>query len=125
MKLLAITMFLLLAIGLSCNACSGKHTAHGTRNGNIVKLAEEGLFWKTEEVEIIRGGMTTGTGGFGVKPFYATVTNRDDLAKLQKAFEQQKEVVITYDEYFFTPFSSECSGEDEHCAYVSSVEVKP
>jgi hypothetical protein len=125
MRLAAVVMILLLLIGLSCEACSGKHTSHGVRNGNVVKLANEGWFWKTSEVEIIRGGMNTGSGSFGVKPFYATVTNQNDLNKLQWAFDQQKEVVITYDEYFFTPFSSECDGEDEHCSYVSSVEVKP
>lgn len=118
---LGVTTILFGILGV--NACCMVHVGSGERNGIVVKLADEGFFKKTHELEIIRGGMNGGSGSFGVKPFYATIPNDRDFQTLQSAYEQQKEVYVTYDEYMLT-FASECNGSEEHCSFVSSVRVK-
>ena len=100
------------------------HTGHGQRNGTIVKLAQEGVINTTWEVEIIRGGINAGQGGFGVKPFYATISDPSLLPVLQSAFDKQQEIQLTYDEFFWTPLASECRGQGENCAFVSQVVIK-
>ena len=118
---------LVLAATLTMITCAlgcGRFVGSGERIGTIVKLSQEGILNKTWEIEIVRGGLNAGQGGFGVKPFYATVPEKYKstlLPQLQDAFNRQIEVKIGYDEYLGTLIASECAGEDEGCAFVRDV----
>lgn len=67
----------------------------GQKNGVIVKLSQDGLWVKTFEAEIVRGGFSSGTGVNG-KSFHFTIENTQLAEKLKDAFENQKEVSIKY-----------------------------
>ncbi len=67
----------------------------GEKNGTITKLANTGLFCKTWEAEIIRGGLNSGSGVIGAA-FDFTIEDDALLKKVQQAFDQQREVRIHY-----------------------------
>jgi hypothetical protein len=67
----------------------------GTKVGQIVKVSCQGMLFKTTEAELIRGGMTGGSGVVGMTPFDFTVPDKFK-DQVQKAMETQEEVVITY-----------------------------
>ena len=70
-------------------------TGEGQKAGIIVKLAREGAFNKTFEAELIRGGLSSGSGVNG-KSFHFTIENPLLAEKIESAFENQKEVIIKY-----------------------------
>ena len=76
-------------------------TSEGQKTGIIVKFASEGLFAKTYEAELIRGGFDSGTGTIG-KSFHFTIENLALADKAKNAFEKQKEVIIKYHKEAFT-----------------------
>lgn len=82
-------------------------TGGGVHVGNIIQLSDDGLFVKTHEIEVVRGGMNGGSGSFSTKPFYGTINDPGLLAKAQDAFDKQYEVKVTYTTYFFTPLASD------------------
>ena len=81
-------------------------TAKGEKIGVIVKCANEGIFIKTYECELIRGGMNNGSGSFG-KSFHFTSENKNDISILEQALNSQKEVKITYHSELITLFRTE------------------
>lgn len=97
-------MFVLIAMG-SCT------TARGEKIGTITKLAEQGPVCPTWEAQIIRGGITGGTGAFGA-PFDFTIPKeRADLVKAIRTFmEAGQEVKIRY--YSYEP--TWCSSDSGH-----------
>lgn len=70
-------------------------TEKGEKIGNIVKLSKEGMFIKTNEAELIRGGMNDGSGSFG-KPFHFTIEDEKLLITVQKALDEHKAVRVKY-----------------------------
>jgi hypothetical protein len=68
----------------------------GEKIGQIVKLKQEGIFSKTWEAELIRGGMNSGSGSFGVQPFDFTIEDAATAQRIEKYLHDQTEVVITY-----------------------------
>ncbi len=70
-------------------------TQEGDKVGTITKLAKQGVIIGTWEGQIIRGGLSGGSGGFGA-PFDFTVENPAVLAQLQSAMNAQQEVQIHY-----------------------------
>lgn len=76
-------------------------TARGEKVGVIVKCAYEGIFIKTFECELIRGGMQNGSGSFG-KSFHFTAENPHDITILQTVLETQREVHISYHQELMT-----------------------
>jgi hypothetical protein len=93
-------------------------TGQGEKRGEIVKLAQEGVVCKTWEGELIRGGMSNGSGSFGVRPFAFTVENLNLLEKVKFALENNKEVKLVYHHEAFTFCRSERqkigSGSDDY-----------
>lgn len=113
---------ILVLTGLCVCLCGCWTTQQGEKIGTVVKIAKEGLWFKTWEVEIIKGGMSNGSGGFGVKPFDATVSNQKILAVLQNAINNQQEVKITYHVEAFTWPTRNESHEGEN-RFIDSVEI--
>lgn len=97
-----------LLIALMCFALTACYeTEKGEKVGTIVKVASEGVLFKSNEAELIRGGMNGGSGGFGVTPFHFTIENDELLKKVQYAVTNQKEVRIVYHRELATLFRSE------------------
>ena len=67
----------------------------GEKIGSITRLQRTGLFCKTWEGEIIRGGLNSGSGVVG-NAFHFTVEDDTLAQQVQKAMEAQQEVKITY-----------------------------
>lgn len=89
----------------------------GEKIGVIMKVGQRGLLCKTNEVELMRGGLNNGTGATGAV-FHATVEDPSLLQKLKDAMESQSEVKLTYHEELTTFCRSESSDY-----FVTSVEV--
>lgn len=113
----------LIAVLALCGC--GHVTGNGTRIGTIIKLSDEGWWHKTHEIEIVRGGMNAASGGFGVKPFFATISDQYTYEQAQKYFNDQTEVEISYTETAASIWASECAGDDEDCAFVTSITPRP
>lgn len=73
--------------------------AKGTKIGQVVKINESsGLFFKTVEIEMIRGGFNSGSGAQG-SSLHFTVENDYDLSKLsllKKAMIDGSEIEVDY-----------------------------
>ena len=67
----------------------------GEKIGSITRLQRTGVFCKTWEGEIIRGGLNSGSGVVG-NAFHFTVEDDTIAQQVQKAMEAQQEVKITY-----------------------------
>lgn len=109
---------LVALLGASCT------TASGEKIGTITKLSQEGPICPTWEGQIIRGGISGGTGAFGA-PFDFTIpenryqgSGESLVAQVRKYMDEGKEVKLYYTSYF--PFL--CSSNSGH--YVYRVEVK-
>lgn len=106
----------LAAVALLASGCTRVPSAQ--KNGTIVKLAKQGIFFKTWEAEIVRGGSFTGGTGVQGAPFDFTISDPALLAKVKAAFENQQEVRITYHQSWPAPFSSDSDGN-----FLDSIEV--
>jgi hypothetical protein len=115
--------FSLVICMLFLSGC-GHVTGNGNRVGTIIKLSDEGWWHKTHEIEIVRGGMTSASGGFGVKPFFATISDDYTYQRAQQYFNSQTEVEITYTETFGSWWASQCDGDDEDCAFVTNIRAR-
>lgn len=109
-------VFLICLITIFISGCWT--TQKGEKIGTLVKLAQEGIIFKTNEAELIRGGMNGGNGGFGVKPFFFTIENNDLLPTMQNALDGQKEIKIHYHTELFVLFRSDSDNN-----FLDSVEV--
>lgn len=71
-------------------------TGRGEKIGQITKVAEEGLICMTWEGQIIRGGLTNGSGVSG-QAFDFTIENNPVLVeKIQNLMNEQKEIKLKY-----------------------------
>jgi hypothetical protein len=89
--------FLLMFFLLS--SCSISTPSKGQKIGVIVKLSECGVFNKTWEGELIRGGLSDGSGVIG-STFHFTIEDPVVLELAVRYFEDQREVQITYQTEF-------------------------
>lgn len=89
---LALVFTLLIAGCGRPNSSPGK----GEKIGQVVKLSQQGIFCQTWEGQLIRGGMTGGSGAFGLVPFDFTVESDELAQKVQKYMQDQTEVIIKY-----------------------------
>jgi len=86
-------------------------TGSGEKVGTVIKIAKEGIIFKTWEAEIIRGGMNNVSGGFSTKPFFFTITDKEMLHNVQQSFDSGKEIKIHYKRRFYIfNWNSECNG---------------
>jgi len=105
---------------LALTGCSGRIVNQGEKVGTVIKLAQQGFFVKTWEGELIRGGMSNGSGGFSTKPLEFTINDEGLRRKVQDALDNQYEVRVTYNDYFcYTSIASE-----NGCLFLSSIEKR-
>lgn len=104
---------------------NGRVAGTSERVGTIVKVAEEGFWNQTWEIEIVSGGVLAENEGFASEPFYATVRDPDLLPLVQQYFDSQEEVQIQFTDDLL--WDSACNGEreerEERCASLTSIEL--
>lgn len=82
----------LLLTGCGINPTNGT----GEKIGQIVKVGKVGLFNKTWEAELIRGGFSDGSGTVGTQPFHFTIENEAMVKEAQEYMRNQTEVIVSY-----------------------------
>lgn len=86
----------LVALMLVAACAISLSPGEGEKIGQVVKLSKVGLFSKTWEGQLIRGGMNGGSGSFGTTPFDFTVEGDSLVSLVTKYMQDQTEVVIKY-----------------------------
>lgn len=109
-----ILILILMAATVGC-----WETERGEKIGTIVKFSKEGFLIGTYEAELIKGGMSEGTGAFG-KSFHFTVENRDLIEKVNELIKNQNEVRIKYHkEWFAMPWRCQSNNY-----FLDAIEIK-
>lgn len=108
-------LFILLAVALLAGCVQN---GDGEKIGTVVRINKSGAFCPTNEVEIVRGGLSNGTGAVG-GIFDATVEDASLLEKLKSAMEHQQEVKITFTSEMFTF----CRSGNQGSHFIRSVDV--
>lgn len=109
----------ILIIALSIILLSGCWTTEkGTKIGTLVKIGKQGFLIKTNEAELIRGGLNNGSGVMG-KPFDFTIEDDSMLVIANQALDQQKEVKITYHKEWITFWRTETDDN----SFLDSIEI--
>ena len=102
---LAIIAVLLGGCGLNFNPGTGE------KIGQVIRLSKQGIFVETWEAELIRGGLSGGSGAFGVHPFFFTVEDDKTAEQIQKYIENSTEVVVRYRaKGIYSAFSTDSGG---------------
>ena len=79
----------------------------GEKIGKIVKVSKEGVFNKTWEAELIRGGFSDGSGVLG-SSFHFTIENPVLVEEARKCMENQTDIILHYhSEFINSCFRSE------------------
>lgn len=100
-KLLGLSLATVLLTGCG-------EVARGSKIGQVVKVNEaSGLFCKTVEVEIIRGGFNSGSGAQGGSLHFTIENNKNDLELVKKAMLDGSEIEVNYRQEFATFCRSE------------------
>ena len=112
-------MLLMILLSFFFTSCNMQTPQTGQKVGRIVKIAEEGLFFKTCEGELIRGGLVDGSGSLGGS-FHFTIED-EYLKKLaMQAFEEQSEIIMRYRVDLVTSITrSEC----RNSYFVTNIEI--
>ena len=88
---LVIFMFVfLLLVGINLRP------GYNEKIGQIVKVGHEGMFVKTWEAQLIPGGMSNGSGSFGINPFNFTIESETMAKEVKMYMQNQTEVIIKY-----------------------------
>lgn len=113
---------MLLTIIVGGHGCANASHGNGEKIGQVVKLSKQGFVRATWEGQLIRGGMSGGSGTLGTVPFDFTVEGEELVKKVQAYMRDQTEVIISYRiEGLYSPFRSESGGH-----FLISIEpVKP
>jgi len=113
-----VILFMAVILCCGCNRMTGR----GEKVGTIIKLSQEGFWVKTWEAELIRGGMAGGTGAFSTTPLHVTIRDESLLPAVRKAFDEQKEVVVTYESHaLYITFETECLDGNPNCKFLTSI----
>lgn len=91
----------LLMLFLLTSCAINTSPGNGMKVGRIVKISHSGLFSKTWEFELIRGGLIDGTGSLGQSSHF-TIENQEYIELANQAFNEQFEVVVYYREEFIS-----------------------
>ena len=91
-SLIVLVLVVFISVGCLINPSPGT----GEKIGQVVKISKQGLFCKTWEGQLIRGGMSGGSGAFGTVPFDFTIESDRMADEAQKFMQNQTEVVIEY-----------------------------
>lgn len=108
-------ILILAAAILALTGCIDK--GNGEKIGVITKVASQGVWCPTNEIELIRGGLNNGSGASG-SIFHATVEDPKLVDTLKEAMEAQREVKIRYKIEALTFCRSESNSH-----FITSVEV--
>lgn len=112
-------MRLIVLLGLmALVGCGMSNPGDGEKIGQIVRVTHEGVICKTYEAQMIRGGMSNGSGGFGTTPFHFTIDDEKTADQLRKYMADQVEILIKYRTRFIYPLCSSESGG----AFLTSIE---
>lgn len=111
-------LFIVAIILINPVKCTSK-PGEGEKIGQVVKVNKEGWFSKTYEAELIRGGLSNGSGTVGTQSFNFTVPS--NLVKDVKEFmNTQQEVVINYDiDYICLKLNSA-----SNCTFLTDIKAK-
>ena len=102
-----IFIFFVIVSGCGINTSPGS----GEKIGQIVRINKQGMVNKTWEAQLIRGGMSGGTGSFGTVPFDFTIEDEEVAKQAQEYMQKQTEIVIKYRmEFIYSLFRSDSSG---------------
>lgn len=96
MLLVLVIVGILGALGFGIAFVVNTSPGTGEKVGSIVKLSEVGIFCKTWEAQLVRGGMANGSGSFGVQPFDFTIENGALVEQVRAAMEASQEVRLHY-----------------------------
>jgi hypothetical protein len=103
--------FLVLSAAISMGCGINSTPGSGEKVGQIVKLSKQGIISQTWEGQLIRGGMSNGSGTVGTQPFNFTIQDDITAKKVREFMENQTEVVISYNmEGVYSAFRSDSSG---------------
>lgn len=113
MRAMCVTVACVLAVGCGIQEAPGT----GEKIGQIVRVERTGILCQTWEAQILRGGLSQGSGAFGA-PFHFTITTSELADAVTKAMREQTEVLIRYR----APgvFYSRCSS-DSRGVYLESI----
>jgi hypothetical protein len=92
MSVLAVALLSASATACGINESPGT----GEKVGQVVKLSKVGIICKTWEGQLIRGGMTDGSGTIGTQPFNFTIETDELAQKVTNFMRTQQEVRVTY-----------------------------
>ena len=92
----------------------------GKKIGRIVRLSRQGLFFKTWEGELIRGGFVEGSGSMGTS-FHFTIEDPRLLNVANHALETQREVVL---HYRIDAISALSRSEDVDPNFATAIEIR-
>lgn len=107
---------------LGCLVLTGCHVsspAKGQKVGHIVKLAKEGMIFDTWEGELIRGGLTDGSGSFG-NSFHFVIEDERLVDVALSVMEANQEVIIYYHCELFSSFAR---SEHSEPHFVDRIEI--
>jgi len=95
-------VLLMAAAAVMLTAC-GVYS-EGERTGQVTKLSEKGIIFKTHEGELVMSGMKTRTDGEGrssviANVFEYSVTDPAIVAKINAAARTGDPVTLVYDQY--------------------------
>lgn len=94
-------------------------TGKGSKIGQVVKIDEaSGVFCKTVEVEIIRGGFNNGSGAMGSPLYFTIEDNPKDLEIVKQAMISGDELEVNFRREFATFCRS-----DSHGVFSESIRV--
>lgn len=113
--LIACGAFICFLTGIRINSDLGD----GIKYGIITKISKEGIFNKTNELELSHNYFQEGNGQFGMSTFNFTVDNDHLLKIANQAIESREEVILKYHKSFlYNRYYSECG------AYATEIIVK-
>lgn len=112
--------FLIVLMMIAAGGCGyGIKSAEGKKIGQVVKLGEYGLLCSTYEGELVRGGLSGGSGVNGTA-FHFTVPSKELYEKLLPIMEAQQEIEVSYTKATLT---GPCSSEGNSEAFVTGFRV--
>lgn len=114
-------MRIIVCVMMLCmfSSCHPNTPSEGKKVGSIVKLAKEGLFYKTWEGELIRGRLNDGSGSFG-SIFLFVIEDIKLVEKAMYAMENNKEVIIYY---HCETMSSLSRSEHDYPHFVDNIQI--
>ena len=86
----------IISVSLMCLPLAGCWDIEkGQKTGQIVDVWQSGLFIKTWECKLIRGGLDDGSGAFG-QSIQLTIENEEQLQQAKEFMHKKTPVVVSY-----------------------------